>query len=148
MRTYTLCHRTKDRLYKGERKTWTSKNFYISYYEKRERKWIDTGFEDEEIRKRKIEFHAGYYEWHLIFDDEIVYVFSESIADFFTEGMTFIDCKKTAEWLLSISIEESSHNEDHRETRDNLGDIPLGKEELDYISTIIADRMYNQYVAA
>ena len=51
MRTYTLCHRTKDRLYKGERKTWTSKNFYISYYEKRERKWIDTGFEDEESAK-------------------------------------------------------------------------------------------------
>lgn len=52
MRTYNLCHRIATRKNKkGEIKTWKSKNFYISYYENRERKWIDTGCEDEEAAR-------------------------------------------------------------------------------------------------
>lgn len=49
MRTYNLSRRTINRIDKnGVKKTWTSKTFYISYYEKRKKIWIDTGIEDEE----------------------------------------------------------------------------------------------------
>lgn len=32
---------------------------------------------------KKIEVRAGYYEWHLFIDDELVYVFSDSVNENF-----------------------------------------------------------------
>ena len=51
-RTYKLCHRVATRRGRnGELKTWQSKTYYISYYEERKKKWLDTGLEDEEAAK-------------------------------------------------------------------------------------------------
>lgn len=99
--------------------------------------------------KRKIEFKAGYYEWHLIIDDEIVYVFNADITDWFEEGMTFEDCKKTSEGLLDLSIKFSLQEfEERGETWSRLWDIELDEQEYDYITTIMADRMYHDYAVA
>ena len=99
--------------------------------------------------KRTIEFEAGYYEWNLFIDDEIVYVFQADITDFFEEGMTFTECKDICKWLLDISIEHSLEGfEEQGETWNRLWDIELDEQEYDYITTIMADRMYHDYAAA
>lgn len=60
MRRYTLCKRTstkKDR--NGNKRTWTSETYYISYYENRERVWFDTETKDleeaQKIYEQKVE---------------------------------------------------------------------------------------------
>lgn len=52
MRKYKVIKREQPRKNKnGEIKTWVSSTFYISYYENRERVWIDTKLTDEEKAK-------------------------------------------------------------------------------------------------
>ena len=95
---------------------------------------------------RKIDFKAGYYEWLVLVDNEIVYSFN------FDEGMLpeVLTNKKDFD-IISESIVENMQ-EDFAEldngTYEGLNEITnpyFTKEELEFVKKLISDTLYYNY---
>ena len=83
---------------------------------------------------RKIEFNAGYHEWNVLVDGECVYSFGD-LTEFFETGDS---AEEVTEVLLDALAEYFKAEEK---------EYPLSDEETDFLSNLMTEKLYCQYVA-
>ena len=99
--------------------------------------------------ERSIQFREGQSMWYLYIDDDIECSFDFGISNLFEEGMPFSECKSKCEELLAEALNKPyGFNSEQRYMWMSPIDTEITEIEFDYITTIMADRMYHDYAAA
>ena len=83
---------------------------------------------------RRIEFNAGYYEWNILINGECIYSFGD-LTEFFETGDTV---EEVVEILLDAMMEYF---------KAEGKEYPLNNEETEFLSELVVDKLYYQYVA-
>ena len=98
---------------------------------------------------RTFRFEPGYYEWHLIdcATEKTVHNLVEPSEDLYNEDGTPMTKEELADFFASDIQCANMHYSDNEDYNGILLDEPLDDAEIAVASKLIADTLYNYYIA-